>query len=128
VLLWPPPNGAAIVFIPCGDEVTYGVVQALVFLFLLPLLTASLPGQAQSSSKPKPQVIVIGVHGMELDVIRPLILKCQLPNLAHAGKNGVHGKLRTVDAPNCPPRPLDDVHHEWMSGCAADLRSAVTTV
>jgi predicted AlkP superfamily phosphohydrolase/phosphomutase len=39
---------------------------------------------------------------MELDVIRPLLLKGQLPNLSRVIKNGVHGKLRTVDAPNCP--------------------------
>jgi len=47
-------------------------------------------------------VIVVGVNGMELDVIRPLLLKGDLPNLARVIKNGVHGKLRTVDAPNCP--------------------------
>src|SRR5579872_3982810 len=73
-----------------------------VILFLLPFLTASSLGHAQSSGKPKPRVIVIGVNGMELDVIRPLILKGELPNLAGVIKNGVHGKLRTVDAPNCP--------------------------
>jgi predicted AlkP superfamily phosphohydrolase/phosphomutase len=71
-------------------------------LFLLPLLAGSFLGQAQSAGKPKPRVIVVGVNGMELDVIRPLLLKGDLPNLARVIKNGVHGKLRTVDAPNCP--------------------------
>src|SRR5579862_297816 len=73
-----------------------------VFLLLL-LLTwsLSLSGQIQST-KPKPRVVVVGVNGMELDVIRPLLLKGDLPNLAKVIKNGVHGKLRTVDAPNCP--------------------------
>jgi predicted AlkP superfamily phosphohydrolase/phosphomutase len=58
-------------------------------------------GVAQSQSAAK-RVIVIGVNGMEMDVIRPLLLKGDLPNLAKVIKNGVHGKLRTVDAPNCP--------------------------
>ena len=76
--------------------------RSLVILFLLLLLPGSLLGQAQSTAKPKPRVIVVGVNGMELDVIRPLLLKGDLPNLAKIIKNGVHGKLRTVDAPNCP--------------------------
>jgi len=69
---------------------------------LVLLLTGSLFGQTQSTAKPKPRVIVISVNGMEMDVIRPLILKGDLPNLAGVIKKGVHGKLRTVDAPNCP--------------------------
>jgi len=39
---------------------------------------------------------------MELDVIRPLLLKGEMPNLAKVIKRGAYGKLRTVDAPNCP--------------------------
>src|ERR1700688_4855937 len=70
-------------------------------LFVFPLLMGYLCGQTQST-KPKPRVVVVGVNGMELDVIRPLLLKGDLPNLARVIKNGVHGKLRTVDAPNCP--------------------------
>lgn len=35
-------------------------------------------------------------------MIRPLLLKGDLPNLAKVIKNGAHGKLRTVNAPNCP--------------------------
>lgn len=65
-------------------------------------LIVSAFGQSQSTPKPKPHVIVVGVNGMELDVIRPLLLKGDLPNLSKVVKNGVHGKLRTVDAPNCP--------------------------
>jgi predicted AlkP superfamily phosphohydrolase/phosphomutase len=63
----------------------------------------SLPLAAQNqTSKPKPRVVVIGVNGMELDVIRPLILKGQMPNLAKVIRNGAYGKLRTVSDPNCP--------------------------
>jgi predicted AlkP superfamily phosphohydrolase/phosphomutase len=39
---------------------------------------------------------------MELDVIRPLLLKGEMPNLARVIKDGAYGKLRTVSAPNCP--------------------------
>ena len=70
-------------------------------LVVVSLLTPLLAAQNQST-KPKPRVIVVGVNGMELDVIRPLILKGQMPNLAHIIKNGAYGKFRTVPAPNCP--------------------------
>jgi predicted AlkP superfamily phosphohydrolase/phosphomutase len=46
--------------------------------------------------------VVIGVNGMELDVIRPLLLKGAMPNLERVINNGAYGKLRTVSAPNCP--------------------------
>ena len=70
---------------------------ALFLMFCLPLF-----GQAQSSIKPKPKVVVIGVNGMELDVIRPLLLQGKMPNLSSVIKKGAYGKLRTVSAPNCP--------------------------
>jgi predicted AlkP superfamily phosphohydrolase/phosphomutase len=76
--------------------------RLVAFLFLLPLLTWPFPGRAQSTGKTPPHVVVVGVNGMELDVIRPLLLKGDLPNLAKVIKNGAHGKLRTVNAPNCP--------------------------
>jgi predicted AlkP superfamily phosphohydrolase/phosphomutase len=66
------------------------------------LLTLPLFGQAQSTPKPRPRVVAVGVNGMELDVIRPLLLKGEMPNLARVIKNGAYGKLRTVSAPNCP--------------------------
>lgn len=66
-------------------------------LFCLPLFA-----QAPAAGKKKPRVVVIGVNGMELDVIRPLLVKGELPNLASVIKRGAYGKLRTVDAPNCP--------------------------
>src|ERR1700724_1703422 len=70
------------------------------------LLFAALPvapwGQAQSTAKPRPHVVVIGVNGMELDVIRPLLLEGKMPNLSSVIKKGAYGKLRTVSSPNCP--------------------------
>ena len=49
-----------------------------------------------------PRVIVVGVNGMEWDVIRPLLMRGQLPNLASVIRRGAYGKLRTLSAPNCP--------------------------
>src|SRR5215813_11899051 len=66
------------------------------------LLTAVATAQEAKPAKAKPKVIVVGVNGMELDIIRPLLLKGQMPNLASVVKNGAYGKLRTVNAPNCP--------------------------
>jgi predicted AlkP superfamily phosphohydrolase/phosphomutase len=57
---------------------------------------------AQTGAKPKPHVVVIGVNGMEMDVLRPLILQGRMPNLSSVIKRGAYGKLRTVSAPNCP--------------------------
>src|SRR5437660_5219624 len=71
-------------------------------LVLLAALPVALLGQAQSTAKPKPHVVVIGVNGMELDVIRPLLLEGKMPNLSSVIRKGAYGKLRTVSAPNCP--------------------------
>src|SRR5947199_10400705 len=68
---------------------------------LLSLLSFPLASQ-EKSPKPKPHVVVIGVNGMELDIIRPLLLKGQMPNLSSIIDRGAYGKLRTVPAPNCP--------------------------
>ena len=76
--------------------------RLVAFLFFLSPLAWPLLGRAQSTGKTPPHVVVVGVNGMELHVIRPLLLKGDLPNLAKVIKNGAHGKLRTVNAPNCP--------------------------
>jgi len=76
--------------------------SSIVVLALLSLLCLPLLGQDQSTVKPKPRVVVIGVNGMELDVIRPLLLQGKMPNLSSVIKKGAYGKLRTVSAPNCP--------------------------
>lgn len=57
---------------------------------------------AGQTAKPRPHVLVIGVNGMEWDVIRPLLLRGELPNLASIIQRGVYGKLQTLAAPNCP--------------------------
>ena len=73
------------------------------FLLLLVLLLPTVfQAQTSTAAKPKPHVVVIGVNGMELDIIRPLLLKGQMPNLSSVIEKGAYGKLRTVPAPNCP--------------------------
>jgi predicted AlkP superfamily phosphohydrolase/phosphomutase len=71
-------------------------------LVMFSIFVGSCCGQAQSPAKPKPHVVLVGVNGMELDVIRPLLLQGRMPNLASVIKKGAYGKLRTVSAPNCP--------------------------
>jgi predicted AlkP superfamily phosphohydrolase/phosphomutase len=71
----------------------------LVGLFLA-VLCSSL--QAQNQSSKRPHVVVVGVNGMEWDILRPLLLRGDLPNLKKVIDKGAHGKLRTVSAPNCP--------------------------
>jgi predicted AlkP superfamily phosphohydrolase/phosphomutase len=78
------------------------VPRKLSLLLSVSLLAVPLFAQKQNTSKPKPRVIVLGVNGMELDIIRPLLLKGQMPNLSRVIEQGAYGKLRTVSAPNCP--------------------------
>src|ERR1700738_3991536 len=73
-----------------------------VLFFTLLAVSLNLSGQTRSSAKPKPRVVVLSVNGMELDVVRPLLLEGQMPNLSSVIKRGAYGKLRTVSAPNCP--------------------------
>jgi predicted AlkP superfamily phosphohydrolase/phosphomutase len=72
------------------------ILFLLLSVLLLPLSLAAQQG------KPKPRVVVVGVNGMELDIIRPLVLRGQMPNLSSVINRGAYGKLRTVSAPNCP--------------------------
>src|SRR5215467_6063179 len=78
------------------------VVIAIIYAAMVSLNAVPLRAQTVVSMKSRPRVIVVGVNGMELDIIRPLLLKGEMPNLARVIKNGTYGKLRTVDAPNCP--------------------------
>jgi predicted AlkP superfamily phosphohydrolase/phosphomutase len=66
------------------------------------ITTSFLLAQTPGAAKPKPRVVVIGVNGMEMDILRPLILQGKMPNLTSVIKRGAYGKLRTVSAPNCP--------------------------
>jgi predicted AlkP superfamily phosphohydrolase/phosphomutase len=74
----------------------------LASVFLLPIALPAQQTANAAKSKSKPRVIMVGVNGMELDIIRPLLLKGQMPNLARITEKGAYGKLRTVSGPNCP--------------------------
>ena len=78
-------------------------MKKLVAPFLL-LLAAANTSHAQTpdKNKPRPHVVVIGVNGMELDVIRPLLSQGRNAEPRARDQNGAYGKLRTVPAPNCP--------------------------
>src|SRR5258708_21594054 len=78
------------------------VVRSIDLFLLMTLFSLPMFGQAQSTAKPKPSVVVVGWNGMELDIIRPLLLQGKMPNLASVIKKGAYGKLRTLSAPNCP--------------------------
>jgi predicted AlkP superfamily phosphohydrolase/phosphomutase len=78
------------------------LLTVFVFLFAAATLRAQTADQPADKTKPRPHVVVVGVNGMELDVIRPLLLQGKMPNLEGIVKNGAYGKLRTVSAPNCP--------------------------
>jgi predicted AlkP superfamily phosphohydrolase/phosphomutase len=85
-------------------------MRSLVRLFLLVslLLPATLlpaqstPAAPTAPQAKKPRVIIIGVNGAEWDILRPLLMRGELPNLQKVINNGVSGKLQTVSAPNCP--------------------------
>jgi predicted AlkP superfamily phosphohydrolase/phosphomutase len=77
-----------------------GKALPLFLSLIFPLVAVTSFGQ--TTAKPKPKVVVIGVNGMEWDILRPLLLQGKLPNLARVIDNGTYGKLRTVSSPNCP--------------------------
>lgn len=73
---------------------------ALLALFVL---GASVAAQAeQKASKKNPRVLVVGVNGMEWDLVRPLLVRGEMPNLAKLMDRGVSGYLKTLSSPNCP--------------------------
>jgi predicted AlkP superfamily phosphohydrolase/phosphomutase len=80
-------------------RICFALLSSLTWWLTWPLPSA---GQAPGTAKPEPRVLLIGVNGMELDVIRPLLLEGKMPNLSSVIKRGAYGKLRTISAPNCP--------------------------
>lgn len=58
--------------------------------------------RAATEAKPRPHVVIVGVNGMEWDIIRPLLIRGELPHMAQIVARGVYGKLKTLSAPNCP--------------------------
>ena len=85
-----------------GKAVKRSYLSALVALILGLVSTGFAASPEKTAPKKRPRVVVFGVNGAELDIIRPLLTRGELPNLAKLIANGVSGKLKTVDAPNCP--------------------------
>jgi predicted AlkP superfamily phosphohydrolase/phosphomutase len=73
-----------------------------VFLLAAFLATGTARGQEVGRAHPKPRVVVFGINGAEWDIIKPLLLRGEMPNLARVIERGVSGKMRTISAPNCP--------------------------
>jgi predicted AlkP superfamily phosphohydrolase/phosphomutase len=71
----------------------------LLAAFLAP---SPVRGQEVSKAQPKPRIVLFGVNGAEWDIIKPLLLRGEMPNLARVIERGVSGKMRTISAPNCP--------------------------
>ena len=76
---------------------------SLTILVAAILVTTSGVASAQQQAVTKKlRVIMLGVNGAEWDIIKPLLVRGEMPNLAWVISRGVSGKLRTVSAPNCP--------------------------
>lgn len=73
-----------------------------VIILVLVAVPALAGDQPANASKARPKIIVVGLNGAELDIMRPLLVRGEMPNLARLIENGISGKLKTVSAPNCP--------------------------
>lgn len=78
------------------------VLRLIAVAAILLMATCAIAANPPQSAAKKPRVIVIGVNGAEWDLLRPLLVKGDLPNLSWVIRHGVSGKLRTASAPNCP--------------------------
>jgi len=81
-------------------------LRCLAYL-LFAVFIAFFPAQGQVRPTPngahtRPRVIVLGVNGAEWDILRPLLVRGEMPNLARVIGRGISGKMRTISAPNCP--------------------------
>jgi predicted AlkP superfamily phosphohydrolase/phosphomutase len=78
------------------------VLLALLALLALPLAAQNAASAPASPKASRPRVIVVGMNGAEWDILRPLLVRGEMPNLQKVIDNGVSAKLKTVNAPNCP--------------------------
>src|ERR1700674_313708 len=77
-------------------------VWLVLLLALFSCSNSPLFAQTPKIAASKPRIIVLGVNGAEWDILKPLLVRGEMPNLARVIEHGVSGKLRTVSAPNCP--------------------------
>src|SRR6516225_4192294 len=87
-----------------GTTVNSRKWETIGYVVLLAALFAPGPvrGQEVGKVQPKPRVVVFGINGAEWDIIKPLLLRGEMPNLARVIERGVSGKMRIISAPNCP--------------------------
>src|SRR5438067_5316324 len=77
-------------------------VALVTLLVALPLAFAEDAKSATEAKPSQPKVIVFAVNGAEWDILRPLLIQGQMPNLKKVLDNGTFGKLKTISEPNCP--------------------------
>jgi len=77
-------------------------IVGYVLLFAAFLTPGPAHGQEEHKAQSKPRVVLFGINGAEWDIIKPLLLRGEMPNLARVIERGVSGKMRTISAPNCP--------------------------
>src|SRR5207237_8164393 len=77
-------------------------VALVTLLVALPLAFAEDAKSATEAKPSPPKVIVFAVNGAEWDILRPLLIQGQMPNLKKVLDNGTFGKLKTISEPNCP--------------------------
>ena len=79
-------------------------VASTIGLLLLTSLSVAVRARIPmpNHSACKPRVLVVAVNGAEWDLLRPLLIRGEMPNLRRVVEKGVYGKLRTISAPNCP--------------------------
>ncbi|MFQ5768287.1 MAG: alkaline phosphatase family protein, partial [Acidobacteriota bacterium] len=64
---------------------------------ILLVLVLLLSGCRSSFKAPTHPYLVIGIDGLEWDILLPLLHEGDLPHLAHLMKHGVYGTLRTFE-------------------------------
>lgn len=78
------------------------LLSCVLALGVLPLAAQTSDKTPAAPKASRPRVIVIGMNGAEADILRPLLVRGEMPNLKKIIDNGVSARLKTVDAPNCP--------------------------
>jgi hypothetical protein len=69
-----------------------------VVLFSTFVLAAGPKPSVSAMHRARPRVVLVGVNGAEWDIIRPLLIRGEMPNLASVIAKGVYGKLRTLSS------------------------------
>ena len=77
------------------------VAIVIILLFLASITTLGWRADPSVYAS-RPRVLIMAVNGAEWDILRPLLIRGELPNLKHIIENGAYGKLRTLSAPTCP--------------------------